>query len=1421
MNRRTAAACRLSAVEPLESRWLLSTYYVSSSGADSNAGTSDAAAFRTLQKAANLVTAGDVVVVRPGTYAGFRRLGVPGGTAAAPITFSADPGVLLNAKASGAASGEGIINIENSGVADGYYVIEGFTVDGSNTPGRGIRSAGSRNNVIRNNVVRDAEDTNIFVSRSDRVVVEGNETYNARGQHGIYVNGSADYVIRGNLTYGNNWNGIHTNVSDGVNQVNSGGLIENNVVRNNVLAGMDLTGMNNGTLRNNLSYGNGRHAVVFQNTNGNATIGCHNMTVVNNTFDARAGSSAWAIQISSIASQPGGTGVSGNDQGVVIFNNILIGNSGSGNGAIGNLSGTTHSTFRSDHNVVVDAFRTGSTQRTFASWRTATGQDANSVVSSATALFVDAAAGNYRLKAGSPALNMAVATFAGQNAPVADSFGGSRPQGGAIDAGYHELPVGGGSDATPPVISSVASTGVGSSSATISWATDEGADTQVEYGTTASYGSTTTLNSTLVINHVAGLTGLSASTVYHYRVRSRDLAGNLSISADFTFTTGAAADTTPPAVSGIGSSAITATAATVSWTTNEASDTQVEYGLSTAYGSTTTLNISMVTSHVATLSGLTAGTLYHYRVSSRDAAGNLTVSADRTFTTAAPPDTTAPTISGVTSASTSSTAATVSWATNEASDTQVEYGVTAAYGSTTTLNATRVTTHGAGITGLAANTTYHYRVLSRDAAGNLAMSADLTFTTLEVDDTIAPVVSGIAASGVTHNAASIAWTTNEAADSQVEFGPTTAYGSTTTLSAVLSIGHAQALTGLTPGTLYHYRVLSRDSAGNLAVSADGTFSTSAAPIPDTTAPTASLSASPVNTGGGEDYTFTVTFNDNAGIDVSTLGNGDVRITGPGGFAQQATFVGVDVDSDGRPRVATYFITAPGGAWSSSRNGTYTVAMRATQVADTSGNMVASGILGTFLVAIAATRSDTAAPTASATLAAAVAGGTDYTFDVTYADNVALDAASIDGNDVLVTGPAGFSQLATLVGVQGIGANRTATYRLSAPGGMWNWVDGGNYTVTLAGNQVRDAAGNWVGETNLGGFDCTAAAVGSFGMVNSRNARFTFTDADGTIVTALLGGGGTAQTYMEGGLVGLELNGTTAKSSLVLIAKRGTGDSRISLGDVRVNGLLRGVIAAAADLAGTFWAAGPVDRIAFGRILNGGALDAVGSRLSFVDADGTVVTAVVGGGGVVEATLNGDVVDLDVNGTGARSSLVVLAKRGTGDSRVALGDVRVNGALRAMVAPAADLRGTMAVAGPLGVAIIGNIAGGTLAASGGILVVRVRGNIDNGRLLAGLNLGGDGHVGGGDDTLGAAVIAKVRVLGSVTGSVFAAGVGPGANGTFGDGDDVFAGAPSGFISISTRGDVDDTTRFESGTFGKAQLGRFRVDPALDTRFGTLA
>ncbi len=121
---------------------------------------------------------------------------------------------------------------------------------------------------------------------------------------------------------------------------------------------------------------------------------------------------------------------------------------------------------------------------------------------------------------------------------------------------------------------------------------------------------------------------------------------------------------------------------------------------------------------------------------------------------------------------------------------------------------------------------------------------------------------------------------------------------------------------------------------------------------DATPPTAALASAPnVTTAGGTTYTFTVTYGDNLAIDVSTLDSSDVVVSGPHGFSAAATFVSVTPPGNGTPRTATYTITPPGGSWTGTADGTYTIALRAGQVADTSGNTAPAGSLGTFAVVI--------------------------------------------------------------------------------------------------------------------------------------------------------------------------------------------------------------------------------------------------------------------------------------------------------------------------------------------------------------------------------------------------------------------------------------------------------------------------------------
>jgi peroxiredoxin/DNA-directed RNA polymerase subunit M/transcription elongation factor TFIIS len=111
----------------------------------------------------------------------------------------------------------------------------------------------------------------------------------------------------------------------------------------------------------------------------------------------------------------------------------------------------------------------------------------------------------------------------------------------------------------------------------------------------------------------------------------------------------------------------------------------------------------------------------------------------------------------------------------------------------------------------------------------IAMESDKSVTAyFRLEDTTIPVISEVNVSQITESSAIITWATDEPATSQVEYGKTEAYGTTTPPDEKLTASHNVTLTGLDPETTYHLRVMSKDACHNEATSeADQTFKTSA------------------------------------------------------------------------------------------------------------------------------------------------------------------------------------------------------------------------------------------------------------------------------------------------------------------------------------------------------------------------------------------------------------------------------------------------------------------------------------------------------------------------------------------------------------------------------------------------------------------
>ena len=309
---------------------------------------------------------------------------------------------------------------------------------------------------------------------------------------------------------------------------------------------------------------------------------------------------------------------------------------------------------------------------------------------------------------------------------------------------------------------------------------------------------------------------------YYFALKAYSSGGVSDFSNEVVVYISENVDEQAPVISNVSGSGLEKYGATITWTTHEPSDTQVEYGITENYGNSTDLNSNRTTSHSQSISGLSAGTQYHFRVKSRDAAGNLAYSGDYTLITSDEEDLKAPIIYNILSSNVLSTSAVILWITDEFSDSQIDFGITAGYGSSTSLYSARATMHSAVLTGLTPNTLYHFRVKSRDDSGNLAISDDYTFTT--IGSSAPPDISGITVANITSKSARIAWNTSTLSDTEVEYWTA---GLADKISALrqLTTVHSLTLNQLQKDTIYYYRVKSTKADGSCSMSAESSFRT--------------------------------------------------------------------------------------------------------------------------------------------------------------------------------------------------------------------------------------------------------------------------------------------------------------------------------------------------------------------------------------------------------------------------------------------------------------------------------------------------------------------------------------------------------------------------------------------------------------------
>ncbi|MGH7789115.1 MAG: right-handed parallel beta-helix repeat-containing protein [Candidatus Binatia bacterium] len=438
------------------------TYYVAPAGNDASAG-SQAAPWRTLQKAGDVAGAGDTVNVLPGTYQGFRPR--KSGSASAPVRFIAQPGVVVTSPGASNSNNDNIWvrNVD-------YIVIDGFESTAAPRAGIAIQGEPDPNSagiVIRNCHCHDNGRWGIFTAFTRELILEDNETSYSAIEHGIYVSNSGDRpIVRRNHAHHNNASGIQLNadpeqMGDDPNDPEGDGIIEDALIEANLIhdngaaggAAINLASVRSSLIRNNLLYANRSTGIAgWDDGYGDQfeppvyAYGTRDNRILGNTIvQPSNGRFAIALKNGSVDN--------------AVLDNILL-----HAGTRGSLEIDPESQpgLHSDYNIVVNVFSDDDNFFTLTQWR-GFGFDAHSIISNATALFVDAAANDYRLKTTAAARDAGTALA---DLPT-DREGTARPQGSAFDMGAHELAASGPSPTpTATVAPTLTRTATGSATST-------------------------------------------------------------------------------------------------------------------------------------------------------------------------------------------------------------------------------------------------------------------------------------------------------------------------------------------------------------------------------------------------------------------------------------------------------------------------------------------------------------------------------------------------------------------------------------------------------------------------------------------------------------------------------------------------------------------------------------------------------------------------------------------------------------------------------------------------------------------------------------------------------------------------------------------------------------------------------------------
>ena len=387
----------------------------------------------------------------------------------------------------------------------------------------------------------------------------------------------------------------------------------------------------------------------------------------------------------------------------------------------------------------------------------------------------------------------------------------------------------------PPTLLSPTSGATVSTNPTLIWHAPTGATSYHLQVSTNSTFATLVYDNASITGTSQAVNSLNDGTTYFWQVSASNVAGTSAYSSPWSFNTALLPPTANAATN------ITTSGFTANWSSSSGAG---GYWLDVSTTSNFTSyvsgyqNLDVGNTLTKNVTGLNPGTTYYYQVRASNGAESSGNSNTQTVTTnASAPG--APTVTTAAASGVATTSATLNGTVNpngSSTTCYFQYGTTISYGSVVppTLpigvgSGNSVVAVAAGLTGLTPATTYHYRLVAASSGGT-TNGTDMTFTT-SAPSPVAPTVTTTAASNVTTTTATLNGTVNPNGASTTYYfqhGTTTSYESTTTSTSAGSGASNETestpITGLTPGTTYHYRIVA-SNAGGTTNGNDITFTT--------------------------------------------------------------------------------------------------------------------------------------------------------------------------------------------------------------------------------------------------------------------------------------------------------------------------------------------------------------------------------------------------------------------------------------------------------------------------------------------------------------------------------------------------------------------------------------------------------------------